>query len=148
METRETLEQFIQYMQTINRFLRSNVFDQQQSPLTRVQWLLLRYVSRSGASTIGSLAVHLDVRPSTMSQMVDRLEKAGLVYRESSDPDARVRWVKLTNEGVEMIRRMETLWAESLLEPFEQLSEAERAQLMNYMQRLAEALPKKDKSAT
>ncbi|MCZ8515917.1 MarR family transcriptional regulator [Paenibacillus filicis] len=143
METRETLEQFITHMQAINRFLRSNVFDQQNTPLTRVQWLLLRNLNRTGPRTVGQLAVHLDVRPSTMTQMIDRLEKAGLVYRESSEPDARVRFVSLTEEGLSIIRRTEALWAESLTEPFERLSESERYQLVEYMKRLAEALPKK-----
>lgn len=143
METRETLEQFITYMQAINRFLRSNVFDQQETPLTRVQWLLLRHLNRSGPRTIGQLAAHLDVRPSTMTQMIDRLEKSGLVFRESTGPDARVRLVRLTEQGLHLIRHTESLWAESLSEPFEQLTEAERRQLVEYMQRLAGALPKK-----
>ncbi len=75
--------------------------------------------------------------------MVDRLEKAGLAYRESSEPDARVRWVKLTEEGKRVIRQTETLWAQTLSEPFEQFSEAERQQFLEFMHRLSEALPAK-----
>ncbi|MBP1155520.1 MULTISPECIES: MarR family transcriptional regulator [unclassified Paenibacillus] len=143
MESKEALEHFIMYLQTINRHLRSQMFDQQAASLTRVQWLLMRNLYRNGASTIGQLAEHLDVRSSTMSQMVDRLEKAGFAYRESSDPDARVRWVKLTEQGERVIRQTEALWAETLSEPFKQFSDAERQQLLEYMHRLSDALPSK-----
>lgn len=143
MESKEALEHFVMYLQTINRHLRSQMFDQQETSLTRVQWLLMRNLYRNGASTIGKLAEHLDVRSSTMSQMVDRLEKAGFAYRESSEPDARVRWVKLTEEGKRVIRQTEALWAQTLSEPFEQFSEVERQQFLEYMHRLSEALPTK-----
>lgn len=142
METKDSLEQFTAYLQSINRHLRSKVFDQRSDAITRVQWLLLRHLTRSGSATIGQLAVHLDVRPSTMSQMIDRLEKSGLVRRGSDTGDARVKLVTLTEEGRDLIRRTESQWVEALSEPFDRFSEEERAQFLNYMRKLSEALPK------
>ncbi|MGF9714060.1 MarR family transcriptional regulator [Paenibacillus sp. JMULE4] len=66
-----------------------------------------------------------------------------MAYRESSEPDARVRWVKLTEEGKRVIRQTKALWAQTLSEPFEQFSEAERQQFLEFMHRLSEALPAK-----
>ncbi|CAG7645322.1 hypothetical protein PAESOLCIP111_04920 [Paenibacillus solanacearum] len=143
METREMLEHFVTYLQTINRHMRSKAFDQQESPLTRVQWLLLRHLYRKGPCTIGQLAVHLDVRSSTMTQMIDRLEKANFVYRVSSQPDARVRMVGLTEEGNSIIHRTESEWAETLSDAFDQFDAEERQQFLQYMQRLSEGLPKR-----
>ncbi|TVY10085.1 MarR family winged helix-turn-helix transcriptional regulator [Paenibacillus cremeus] len=143
MEIKESLEQFVTHLQTINRHLRSKVLDRQDSPLTRVQWLLLRHLHREGTSTIGQLASHLDVRSSTMSQMIDRLEKARLVYRESSQPDARVRMVALTDEGTNIILQSKAVWAETLSDAFEQFNEVERQQFLDYIQRLSDSVQKK-----
>lgn len=142
MKNNEALEQFITHMQTINRHLRSKVFDQQPDSLTRVQWLLLRHLNRNGTRTIGQLAIHLDVRPSTMSQMIDRLEKSRLVYRENSQPDARVKNVSLTEEGKDLIKRTEVLWMEALLDSFDQFTKEEQTELISYMERLTEQLNK------
>ncbi|GAB7056147.1 MULTISPECIES: hypothetical protein [Paenibacillus] len=49
MESKEALEHFVMYLQTINRHLRSQTFDQQETSLTRVQWLLMRNLYRNGA---------------------------------------------------------------------------------------------------
>ncbi|MCS7461085.1 MarR family transcriptional regulator [Paenibacillus doosanensis] len=142
MKNNEALEQFLTHMQTINRHMRSKVFDQQPDALTRVQWLLLRHLHRNGTRTIGQLAVHLDVRPSTMSQMIDRLEKSRLVYRECSQPDARVKNVGLTDEGKDLIRRTEALWMEALNDSFNLFTEREQADLIGYMERLTRGLNK------
>lgn len=142
MNHNESLEQFISHMQTINRHLRSKVFDQQPDALTRVQWMLLKHLERHETRTIGQLAVHLDVRPSTMSQMIDRLEKSSLVYRESSVPDARVKNVALTETGKQMIRSREALWMEALNDAFNGFTEEEKAGLIGYMERLTSRLAK------
>lgn len=146
MKNNESLEQFISHMQTINRHLRSKVFDQHPDALTRVQWMLLKHLDRHGTRTIGQLAVHLDVRPSTMSQMIDRLEKSSLVYRESSQPDARVKNVALTDSGKDLIRSKEALWMEALNDSFNQFSEQEQADLLGYMERLTSQLSKNARS--
>jgi len=142
LSTREALEQFITHLQTVNRHLRSKVFDHETSPITRVQWLLLRHLNRSGSCTIGQLATHLDVRASTMSQMIDRLEKSGLVYRENHQPDARVKWVALTDKGASLIRSTEALWIDTLEKSFTGFAEEEQQVLMQLMRKLSEELGK------
>ncbi|WP_199613846.1 MarR family winged helix-turn-helix transcriptional regulator [Paenibacillus alkalitolerans] len=137
------LEQFLAYFQAINRHLRSAAFDQNQQPITRVQWLLMRQLHRRGGMTIGQLAEHLDVRPSTMSQMLDRLEKSGYVARKPDAQDARVKVINLTETGSEMIRKTEVTWMEALSEPFGHLGEDEREMFVRLMKKLSDHLPKK-----
>ncbi len=144
MNDKETIEQFITYLQTINRYLRSAAFDRLGERITRVQWLLLRHLYRCGPQTIGQLAEHLDVRPSTMSQMIDRLEKVNLVARENDAKDARIRAVTLTPEGFSFIRHAEQMWTEALAEPFSHFSAHERSLLLELMEKLAVRVPKKD----
>ncbi|HZG86402.1 MarR family transcriptional regulator [Paenibacillus sp.] len=137
------VEQFVAALQTVNRHLRSTAFDSNRLPVTKVQWLLLRALHRRKRMTIGQLAEHLAVRASTMSQMLDRLEKAGLVARKQDESDARVKLITLTPAGEGVIEQGEGAWRDSLAEPFAHLSEEEKAALVKLMKRLAEHLPGK-----
>src|SRR5581483_2682975 len=110
MDNKELLHSFVMNMQAINRYLRSMANNQAENPVTRVQWLLLRHLQRNDSCSIGELAEHLDVRSSTMSQMVDRLEKNGIVYRASNQKDARVKKVVLSEKGKEIIQEREMIW--------------------------------------
>lgn len=140
---RDVLEHFVDHMQRIQRYLRSEAFHRNKVELTRVQWMLLRHLRCRSGRTIGQLAEHLDVRASTMSQMIDRLEKMRYVVRESSAEDARVKLVKLTPEGAELIAGMEAAWLESLEEPFAHFDEEEKRQLVSLMEKLSSHLPRK-----
>ncbi|WP_020618050.1 MarR family winged helix-turn-helix transcriptional regulator [Paenibacillus daejeonensis] len=134
------MEQFVAHLQRVNRHLRSSVFEGNQQPVTRVQWLLMRHLKRSGGSTIGQLAERLDVRASTMSQMLDRLEKQGYLVRQQDPADARVKLIRLTEEGHSVIAQTEKHWLDSLAEPFNKLEPEEREQLARLMQRLADQI--------
>jgi len=137
------LEQFVVHLQALNRHLRSSVFDQHMQPVTRVQWLLMRRLHHKGGSTIGQLAEHLDVRASTMSQMLDRLEKQDYVTREQDVLDARVKIIKLTPAGEAIIEQMQASWLQSLAEPFEHLGKEEQDTLVQLMKKLANHLPRR-----
>jgi DNA-binding MarR family transcriptional regulator len=143
MENKDLLHSFVMNMQAINRYLRSMASDQSENPVTRVQWLLLRHLQRHGSCTIGELAEHLDVRSSTMSQMVDRLEKNGIVYRSAGQKDARVKTVALSEKGKEIIQKREKLWVDSLAQPFQNFSIEEKETLLNLMDKLVSHIPKK-----
>jgi len=136
------LEQFLASLQAVNRHLRSSTWEaQRQQPLTKVQWLLLRQLQRRGAATIGQLAAHLDVRASTMSQMLDRLERSGFVTRVQDETDARVKNIMLTEVGRETIQRTEAVWRAALAEPFERLDAEDREALVRVMKKLSDRLP-------
>lgn len=143
MENKELFQSFVTNIQSINRYLRSMSSDQINHPVTRVQWLLLRHLQRNGSCTIGDLAKHLDVRSSTMSQMVDRLEKNGVVYRTSVQKDARIKTVVLSEQGKKIIQDREKLWVDSLAQPFQHFSTEEKETLLYLMEKLVCHIPKK-----
>ncbi|UOF89615.1 MarR family transcriptional regulator [Fodinisporobacter ferrooxydans] len=143
MEDQELLQLFLTDLQVINRYLRSNVFDPNERPITRVQWLLLRYIDKNCGCTIGELANYVDVRSSTMSQMIDRLEKNGLVYRECGKEDARIKKVYLHDKGLALIKRMKSLYIKSLAEPFESFSNEEKETFIGLMEKFVRHIPRK-----
>ncbi|GGD38036.1 MarR family winged helix-turn-helix transcriptional regulator [Aureimonas glaciei] len=61
---------------------------------------------------VSELAMELDVRPSTVSKMVDRLAERGLVIRLPDPKDSRKTLLRITAEGVRTQATIRTLWAE------------------------------------
>ena len=137
------LEQFMTYLQHLNRYLRTSAFDKAENPVTRVQWLLMRQLQRKGEQTIGQLALKLDVRASTMSQMLDRLEKSNFVLREPDPLDARVKLIRLTDDGVRLMEQIDKAWLESMAEPFDHLRDEEKQQLLDLMEKFNAHLPRR-----
>ncbi|MCL6625267.1 MAG: MarR family transcriptional regulator [Alicyclobacillus shizuokensis] len=95
---------------------------------------------RHPGCTVGELAERLDVRPSTMSQMLDRLEKVGYVQRELAPEDSRVKRVHLTELGQQVVRQVESIWLTRLSRPFARLTASEQEQLVELMEKLAQSV--------
>lgn len=138
---KEKIEDLFNSFQRLFRYLRAGTFGDDAQPITRVQWMILRHLFRQGECSINQLAKHLDVRSSTMSQMIDRLEKVNLVYRSVNEHDLRVKTVRLTDQGLIMIQQVETSWLKSLDKAFVQLSEEEREMMVNLLKKMTRDLP-------
>lgn len=133
----ELVDQFLTHWQAINRYLRKGELTETDERVTRLQWMLLRHVHRVKASPIGDLAEKFGVRPSTVSQMIDRLEKSGLIRRISNAQDARIRLVSLTDKGSALIQGVESIWAKRLRDGLSQFSPEEQKNLLKLLERLA-----------
>jgi len=80
----------------------------QQHPthdLTLTQISALAIIWREGPITAGDLALREQVRPPSITRVVDGLESAGAVTRKDNPADGRQVLVEITPEG---IRRMES----------------------------------------
>ncbi|WP_035155001.1 MarR family winged helix-turn-helix transcriptional regulator [Cohnella thermotolerans] len=144
MEPNETADERLlrltHLLVAINRRLRRKSFAFEQGIVTRVQWQLLRQIGQQPDPTVGQLAKRMGVRQSTMTQMLDRLEKAQLIERRPWPRDPRVRTVTITAEGHSLIRQTEAMWTRELAEPFERLSPAERLMLVELLGKLWDGL--------
>lgn len=134
------MDQFLTHWRYINRHLREGRLANEDKKITRLQWILLRHVGRSGQCTMGSLADHFNVSMSTVSQMIDRLEKWGYARRVASARDGRVKMVSLTEKGEEIIKEAKTAYLQQLSNGLSQFSEAEQELFIGFLQRLAENL--------
>ena len=88
--------------------LRRNLFDQTLSPLgvTRSQWWVLAFLSRSDGMAQTELAHELDLGKVALGGLIDRLETAGLVERRPDPNDRRVKRIFLTTTSKRLIKRM------------------------------------------
>ena len=89
-----------------------------------------------GPSRMGSVAEHLGVVRSAVTQLVDRLEARGLVTRVRSDNDRRVWLIMLTDEGDTVFHGLDESYrviAEHMMAP---LSTKEQDQLIDLLSRM------------
>jgi len=102
--------------------------------LTGVQARLLAVVA-DGPAPMNQLASVLKCEPSNITGLVDRLAARGLVTREPSPTDRRVKLVTATPAGVELSGKV---WAELdfAAEPLAALTDAERTTLRDLLRRI------------
>ena len=102
LETSHAIE-VADFRESLRRFLRQSERIARQSGLTPQRHLLLLMIkgARDGSerSTVTELARRLQLAQSTVTELVSRAEDAGLVSREQSQADARVAYLRLTEEG-------------------------------------------------
>jgi DNA-binding MarR family transcriptional regulator len=67
--------------------------------ITIPQFRALVILSTRGSSNLAALATHLDVQPSTIGRMIDRLVAAGLVDREPHPHSRRELVVSVSTRG-------------------------------------------------
>jgi DNA-binding MarR family transcriptional regulator len=70
-----------------------------QDGLTSAQSGLLFFLGKDGGALIGEAAEALDVAPSAMTGLVDRMERTGLVERRADPVDGRAQRLLLTDKG-------------------------------------------------
>ncbi|WP_416356557.1 MarR family winged helix-turn-helix transcriptional regulator [Aureimonas phyllosphaerae] len=71
---------------------------------------LLLALEEHGRTSVTILADVLNVRPSTVSKMLDRLAERSLTVRSGDDNDARRTNVELTDEGRALCRKLRVLF--------------------------------------
>jgi len=86
--------------------------------LSYAQYGLLFGLAKGGALPAHELASMADVSPATVAQMLEGLERAGLVKRVRSDRDKRVVLTSLTQRGQTVVERrreeLEPRWRAAL----------------------------------
>lgn len=65
---------------------------------------------RDTPSTPGQLAASLQVRPPTISKMIERLESTGFVAREHDRTDHRRSSIRLTEKGEQALSAIDSAW--------------------------------------
>lgn len=118
-----------------------------QYGLTGPQLWALKTLQRAGRLSAGQLARALAVHQSSVSILVDRLEKRGLVHRRRARADGRFVHLELTKRG----RALSTMAPEPaqgrLLHGLQEMSRAEVSQIRHAVERLVEAMEAGDTTA-
>jgi DNA-binding MarR family transcriptional regulator len=89
----------------------------------------LATLDRSGPCRLTALAAHEGVTQPAMTQLVDRLQRAGLLGRVPDPADGRVVQVRITEEGRALLARRRAVRAERVAGLLARLSPGEQALL-------------------
>jgi MarR family transcriptional regulator, transcriptional regulator for hemolysin len=77
--------------------------------VSQASWMTIAFAAKARAPLSQSeLADKLGVEGATMVAMIDRLVKAGLVLRQASTTDRRVKHVVLTSAGLRIYEKVKT----------------------------------------
>jgi MarR family transcriptional regulator for hemolysin len=93
--------------------------------LTRAQCQVLAYLARHDGTPQGALADILEMEPITLTRLVDRLEKSGLVERRSHPADRRVRVLWLADAGYPKLAGIAAVGAATRREAMQGLDQEE-----------------------
>jgi DNA-binding MarR family transcriptional regulator len=110
------------------------------------QWAVLRNLRRAeeeeGIDGLrpGELSGRLLVRPPSVTGVIDRLQRMGLVTRQTSDSDQRAKLVGLTGAGRKLVERIREGHAKRVQRVLGALSAPERKELHRLLERLGDHL--------
>lgn len=86
--------------------------------LTGPQGMVVGILFKSGSLKIGEIASQMELSMSTVSGIIDRLERSGIITRTKSEEDGRVIMVTLTDDfrqkSAVKFKRIEEHWSEKL----------------------------------
>jgi DNA-binding MarR family transcriptional regulator len=99
---------------------------------------------KAGACRAGQLAQQAKISPSTITEIVEGLERDGFVRRETDPSDRRAVRVALTAEGRRHLQRFEHAAAVALGESLASLTAAQRARIRAAFNDLRQAIPASD----
>ena len=108
--------------------------------LTVSQSYCLRILYFQGARTMSELAADLHVRLSTITGVIDQLEKKGLVERAAHPEDRRSLHVHLTAEGKNLYHDAHEAFLSHLKPIFDSRPPADREKLLSFLDDVQESI--------
>jgi DNA-binding MarR family transcriptional regulator len=111
------------------------------------QWAALRTLQRAEAEGRSSLRItdlseRLLIRPPSVTGVIDRLERSGLVARDASPDDLRTRRVRLTAGGRRLVRQVTGVYGEQVDRALAGLRSPDQQELHRLLERLCGHLEK------
>jgi MarR family transcriptional regulator, lower aerobic nicotinate degradation pathway regulator len=101
--------------------------------ITPVQYATLQAVHDRPQLDQRTLSRSIGFDTSTIGGVIDRLEKRGLMQRNASDEDRRVRLLTLTAEGEALLEEVQPAMMRAQLRMLEPLPEPDRARFMQML---------------
>ncbi len=121
-------------------YLRFHRRDAKHSQLSAASRAVLIHLSLTGPLTVGEAALHLDRAQSVVSEIVQQLERKGLLEREPDPADRRRTLVWLTPAGFELLRQDREVLSSHLLErAMGAMAPADRGALLDALRALIAA---------
>ncbi len=114
----------------VSRLFRRRFEDEARTHgVTLPQWRALAEISHNAGISQVALAGCIDTDPMTLSGILDRLEKRGLIERYTDPNDSRAKLARMTDAGHELVDTARNVGRELYTNALDGLSAKERDQL-------------------
>jgi DNA-binding MarR family transcriptional regulator len=90
--------------------------------------------------SLREIADQLHVKPPTVTVMVQRLEKSGMVYKQPDEKDQRINRIYLTQKGKNLKEDMRIVMDDNRQKLIRGFSQQEQDQMKDYLRRMVENL--------
>ena len=116
--------------------------------LTGPQLVILRLLGDRQGVAVSELASEAPLSQATVTGILDRLERRGLVVRRRGEQDKRKVLVRLTDAGRDALAGAPPLLQEHFTARLAELKDWERTQILSSLQRVVAMMEAEDLSAT
>jgi DNA-binding MarR family transcriptional regulator len=115
-------------------------FRREREPLniTPTQYHALALMREAGTTTLMAMAGLLRVAGPTATRAIDALEQKGLVVKDRDPQDRRIVWLRLSDEGENLLMRERQQHIAYLQQLGSKLTPAEQQELVRLLQKLVE----------
>jgi DNA-binding MarR family transcriptional regulator len=104
--------------------------------LTGPQLTVLKTLDREGEVSVGELSKIVSLRQATVTGILERLEKRGLISRRRSDKDRRRVLVLTTENADRLLSKAPSLLQDSFVDQFNNLDDWEQSMIKSALQRI------------
>ena len=111
--------------------------------LTGPQLVILQEITRMGEVTAGEIAQAVSLSQATVTGILERMEKRGLLARRRSETDKRRIMVRITRNGQQVLDEAPPLMQEAFVDRFSDLQEWEQTMILSALQRLVSIMDAK-----
>lgn len=137
--------------QVVRRISEHSKYLSREVGLTVPQLLCLKAIGEMEATcdelTVVMVSKRVQLSAATVSRIIDRLVRAGLVIRERRSKDRRRVCLTLSPAGADQFQSLPTLLQEKFVARFEALDEAHQLSIMNSLSLITELMDATDLDA-
>lgn len=105
--------------------------------LTLPQLMTMQALRLTSPVTTGELAKEVSLTQATVTSILDRLEKKGLITRERGQDDKRKVWINLSPDGVELMKGAPTTQQDMFIRRFDDMQGWEQSMVVAALERVA-----------
>lgn len=105
LELDQYIDQFQDAWKKTFRQVENDIMQHKELGLTAPQFHMLMLIYKEGTCNISFLADSLEVKPSAITVMIDRLVQSGYVGRRHNEQDRRTVLVTVTEEGNRVLEK-------------------------------------------
>jgi DNA-binding MarR family transcriptional regulator len=131
----DSILEAIVYLSTESRRLTKELA--RRADLTGPQLTVLKMLEGLGDLSLSDLSERIRAQNSTVTGIIDRMEREGLVLRSRSTEDRRVVRIKLTEKGARIARDIEVEPMEIFRSALESLTPGEMSDLLRILTKIA-----------